>query len=197
MFVHESSILLLPPPTCIARTIAIILHVYCTIFDPLPIPRLYAIHHTILFMAISCKAKSRVSAWSCRWLDVTRAPDCISISTRGYINYCVTVVHATPSLYNPLISSRSIDISSSIGWVIVWVRPFSESLCPCCPGVGRCLLGFTIIIFALPQARASVSCNVLVLDEVMGGMDAITISNRSTGISSSIGWVFIWARPLI
>ena len=32
--VHESIILLLPPPTCIAHTIAILLHDYCAIYDP-------------------------------------------------------------------------------------------------------------------------------------------------------------------
>ena len=32
-FVNESSILLWPSPTCIARTIAILLHVYCAIYD--------------------------------------------------------------------------------------------------------------------------------------------------------------------
>ena len=33
-FVHESIILLLPTPTCIARTIAMLLHVYCAIYAP-------------------------------------------------------------------------------------------------------------------------------------------------------------------
>jgi len=37
-FVHISSILSLPPPTCIARTIAILLHVYCAIYDAPPTP---------------------------------------------------------------------------------------------------------------------------------------------------------------
>jgi len=56
-FVHESFILSLPPPTCIARTIAMLLHVYCAIYDAPPTPLLYAIHHTILVMAISCKGQ--------------------------------------------------------------------------------------------------------------------------------------------
>ena len=47
----------LPSPTCIARTNAILLHVYCAIYDALPTPLLYAIHHTILIMAISCKGQ--------------------------------------------------------------------------------------------------------------------------------------------
>jgi len=34
--VHESTILLLPPPTCIACTIAILVHGYCAIYDAPP-----------------------------------------------------------------------------------------------------------------------------------------------------------------
>jgi len=49
--------LLLPPPTCIARTIAIPVHVYCARYDAPPIPPWYAIHYTILVMAISCKGQ--------------------------------------------------------------------------------------------------------------------------------------------
>ena len=44
-----------PPPTCIPRTIAILLHVYSAVYDAPPTHLLYAIHHTILAMAISCK----------------------------------------------------------------------------------------------------------------------------------------------
>jgi len=54
-FVHKSIIRLLPPSTCIARTIAILLHVYSAVYDAPPTPLLYAIHHTVLAMAISCK----------------------------------------------------------------------------------------------------------------------------------------------
>ena len=43
------------PPTCIAHTVAILFHYYCTIFNPLPTPRFHAIHHTILCIAISCE----------------------------------------------------------------------------------------------------------------------------------------------
>jgi len=53
----ESIILLLPPPTCIARIIAILLHVYCARYDAPPTPPLNAIHYTILVMAISCKGQ--------------------------------------------------------------------------------------------------------------------------------------------
>ena len=53
-FVHESIILSLPPPTRIVRTIAILLHVDCAIYDAPTTPLLYGIHPTILVMAISC-----------------------------------------------------------------------------------------------------------------------------------------------
>jgi len=57
-FVHESIILLLPTPTCIARTIAMLFHVYCAIYDATPpTPPVYATHHTILVMAISCEGQ--------------------------------------------------------------------------------------------------------------------------------------------
>jgi len=46
------------PPACIARTVAIVLHDYCAMYDaPPPNPLLYAIDHTILVMAISCKGQ--------------------------------------------------------------------------------------------------------------------------------------------
>ena len=56
-FVHESIIRVLPPRTCIAGTIAIPLHVYCAIYDAPPTPLVYAVHHTISEMAISCKGQ--------------------------------------------------------------------------------------------------------------------------------------------
>jgi len=47
-----------PPRTCITRTIAILLHVYCARHNAPPTPPLYAIHYTILIMAISCKGQA-------------------------------------------------------------------------------------------------------------------------------------------
>jgi len=55
--VRESIIGSLPPPTCDVRTIAMLLHVYCAIYDASPTPLLYVIHHTLLVMAISCKGQ--------------------------------------------------------------------------------------------------------------------------------------------
>jgi len=57
-FVHESVILLSPSPTCNAHTIAIRLRDYCAIYDPHPTPLVYAIHHTILAVAISCEGEA-------------------------------------------------------------------------------------------------------------------------------------------
>ena len=56
-FLHESIITFIPPPTCNAHTIAILLHDYCAIYKPLPTSRLHAMHHTLLVMAISCKGQ--------------------------------------------------------------------------------------------------------------------------------------------
>jgi len=83
-FVHELTIRLLPPPTCIARTIAILLHVYCAIYDAPPTPLLYATHHTILVMAISCKGQlerrhcsSILTSWIRKLALVLNVPVCV------------------------------------------------------------------------------------------------------------------------
>jgi len=56
-FVHESINLLVPHPTCVAHTIALLLHDYCAMYDPPSTPLVYAIHHTVLAMGISCKVQ--------------------------------------------------------------------------------------------------------------------------------------------
>ena len=56
-FVHES-IMLLSPPTCTARTIEILLHVYCAIYARPLTPPFFARHPRILVMAISCKGQA-------------------------------------------------------------------------------------------------------------------------------------------
>ena len=58
VFLHQSIVLLLPPPTCIARAIAIRLHIYCAIYEAPPTPLLCAIHHTIMEMARSCNGQA-------------------------------------------------------------------------------------------------------------------------------------------
>jgi len=55
--VHESIVLSFFRRACIARTIAIRLHDYCAIYDAPPTSPLYAINHTILVIAISCKGQ--------------------------------------------------------------------------------------------------------------------------------------------
>jgi len=45
------------PPICKAYRIALLLHDDCAIHAPPPTPPVYAIHHTILVMAISCKGQ--------------------------------------------------------------------------------------------------------------------------------------------
>ena len=53
--VQESIIPLLPPPIRITHTTAIRLRDFCAIYDLHPTLPVYAIHHTILAVAISCK----------------------------------------------------------------------------------------------------------------------------------------------
>jgi len=49
------------PPTCKAYPIAILLHAHCAIYAPPPTPLVYAIHNTLLVMAISCKGQEWAS----------------------------------------------------------------------------------------------------------------------------------------
>ena len=53
----ESIILSLPPSSCNAYPIAILLHGFCTIDAPQPTPPVNVIHHTLLVMAILCKGQ--------------------------------------------------------------------------------------------------------------------------------------------
>jgi len=56
LYYESPSSLDAPPPTCKAYPIAILMHGHYAIYTPqLPPPPVYAIHHTILVMAISCK----------------------------------------------------------------------------------------------------------------------------------------------
>jgi len=64
-FVYESTILLFATPNCNAHTITILLDECCAIYDAPPTPPLYAIHNTILAMAISCQGPLAGSRW---WL---------------------------------------------------------------------------------------------------------------------------------
>jgi len=52
------SFLCCPPQTCNAYPVAILLHAHCAMYAPPPTLPVYAIHHTILVMAISCKGQS-------------------------------------------------------------------------------------------------------------------------------------------
>jgi len=46
------------PSICIAHTMAMLLHDSCAMYDPHPTPLVYAIHHIILAVAISCKGQT-------------------------------------------------------------------------------------------------------------------------------------------
>ena len=53
----ESIIFLLPPPYLKSYPIAILLHDHCAIYALQPTLLLYAIHHRILVMTVSCKGQ--------------------------------------------------------------------------------------------------------------------------------------------
>ena len=46
------------PPTCTAHTVAIVLHDYCARYAPPSTLPLYALHHTILVIAILCQGQA-------------------------------------------------------------------------------------------------------------------------------------------
>ena len=54
---HESIVLSFFRPACIAHTVAILLHGYWAIYDPLSTSLWYAIHHIILLITMSCKGQ--------------------------------------------------------------------------------------------------------------------------------------------
>jgi len=57
-FVNEPTIISLSPPARKAHTVAIVLRDYCARYTPPPTLRVYAIHHTILVIAISCEGQT-------------------------------------------------------------------------------------------------------------------------------------------
>ena len=79
--VWESIILVLPPPTYKAYPIAILLHAHCAIYAPPPTPPLYAIHYTILVLAISCKGQTGRRAGR-------RKPWRVGIYKLAFTRYC-------------------------------------------------------------------------------------------------------------
>jgi len=66
-----------PLPTCIAHKIALLLHDCSAMHEPPPDPLLYAIYHTILATAISCKGDKEhllMESLLCRAQQVTTLP---------------------------------------------------------------------------------------------------------------------------
>jgi len=73
----ERIILSLPPPTCKAYPIAILLNDYCAIYNPPTTPLVYAIPHTILAIAISCKGHLYIG-----WLDAVELIELGGVAAR-------------------------------------------------------------------------------------------------------------------
>jgi len=62
---QESIIPSLLPPICVTLATAILLRDFCAMYELPPTLPLYAIHHTILIMTISCKGQGTCSASRC------------------------------------------------------------------------------------------------------------------------------------
>jgi len=69
-----------PPSTCKAYPIAILLHDHCAIYALPPTPLSYAIHHTILGMAISCKGQG--APWPLHDIAITNVVWCMACTRR-------------------------------------------------------------------------------------------------------------------
>ena len=79
----ESIILVLPPPTCKAYPIAILLHAHFVIYAPPPSPLVYAIHHTILAMTTSCEGQALVCSGTVHNWAVYRPWRYLRLGSRG------------------------------------------------------------------------------------------------------------------
>ena len=122
---HESIIRVLPPPTCIARTIAIPLHVYSAVYDAPPTHLLYAIHHTVLPMAISCKGQVRDGSGRVRdWRGNKRTRLYLSIYI--YISVCIHIYRVDPSICIHI----NICIYTLV-YVCICVRRNTDGVCGC------------------------------------------------------------------
>jgi len=76
-----------PPPIYKAYPIAILLHDHCAIYAPPPTPSFYAIHHTILVIAISCKGLVFTYSWDTAtriWIRYSAWPTRYMTGTRTY-----------------------------------------------------------------------------------------------------------------
>ena len=98
-----------PPPTCKAYPIAILLHDHCAMYVPPPTLLSYAMDHTILVMAISCKgqfATRRAHSSALAPIDVAPLAFTRYYFTRARINNIFANVtpfgHPTPRLHRPL-----------------------------------------------------------------------------------------------
>jgi len=73
--VHESLILSSPTSTCIVHSGAIRLHDHLIVYDTLSDLPLYAIHHTILVISISCKGQHVLSYYNPSYPQANRLSD--------------------------------------------------------------------------------------------------------------------------
>jgi len=108
--VHESIVLSFLPPTYIAHTVAILLHDHWAIYDPPSTSLLYAMHHTLLAITISCKGQEYHGGyWGCTGIStpLLTLPDegvgCTCYNTGGGLAF--TTYRFTSKLYCGSLSS--------------------------------------------------------------------------------------------
>ena len=104
IFVHFNAVVnepsILYPPTCNAHTVAIVVQDYCARYAPPPTLILYAIHHTILVMAILCKGQKayQLAMWTSRPQASASAgggggePVCVCVCVCVCVGVCVVYV---------------------------------------------------------------------------------------------------------
>jgi len=119
----ESQSSFYPPPTCKAYTIAILLHDPCPMCDPLPDP---------LFV---CHTPFNIGNG-----NIVSRPSTITPPTgisRGVfrVTILVPLAQLTHDQRTPAVSFEQVVGAAVPAAVCRW------GLCPCCPGVGRCLSG--------------------------------------------------------
>ena len=74
----------MPPAICKAYPIAILVHGHCAIDAFLPTPLLYALHHTILAITISCRGQL-VGDYVSHLLTLSRLVDFVVQTTEEYV----------------------------------------------------------------------------------------------------------------
>jgi len=154
--VHESSIPSLPPPSCAAHTVAILLQYYCALYNAPPTALLYATHHTILLMAVSCKCQRavRVRVNSSSFISI------LYVSERVNPSSFISILYVSERGEHRLFQwGRRVcgGVSSALGGSAVWPQCWLCAVCAvghvgCCVEGGGVPCGGKHIIRVKPES---------------------------------------------